>query len=129
VKQLRKVHEPELALMGALIEGRVYKSEGVNEVARLPTLGTLQAQIVGLLSSPSAQLAAVLSEASGGKLARTLEGRSSLPTVMTMPLPPLMHWLTPASAPAPPASHHDDNEGARQTNQQGSIRLFGYLYG
>jgi ribosomal protein L10 len=74
VKRLRKIHEPELALMGALIEGRVFKAEGVNEVARLPTLGTLQAQIVGLISSPGAQLAAVLSEGSGGKLARTLEG-------------------------------------------------------
>ena len=74
VKRLRKIHEPELALMGALIEGRVFKAESVNEVARLPTLGTLQAQIVGLISSPGAQLAAVLSEASGGRLARTLEG-------------------------------------------------------
>jgi ribosomal protein L10 len=74
VKRLRKIHEPELALMGALIEGRVFKADGVNQVARLPTLGTLQAQIVGLLSSPAAQLAAVLSEGSGGKLARTLEG-------------------------------------------------------
>jgi len=74
VKRSRKVQEPELALMGALIEGRVFKAEGVKEVARLPALGTLHAQIVGLLSSPGAQLAAVLSEASGGKLARTLEG-------------------------------------------------------
>lgn len=74
VKRLRKIHEPELALIGALIEGRVFKAENVNEVARLPTLETLQAQIVGLISSPGAQLAAVLSEASGGRLARTLEG-------------------------------------------------------
>lgn len=74
VKRLRKIHEPELALMGALIEGRVFKAERVNQVAMLPTLGTLQAQIVGLLSSPGAQLAAVLSEASGGRLARTLDG-------------------------------------------------------
>jgi ribosomal protein L10 len=74
VKRMRKIQEPELTLMGALIEGRVFKADGVKEVARLPTLGTLQAQIVGLLSSPGAQLAAVLSEASGGKLARTLEG-------------------------------------------------------
>jgi ribosomal protein L10 len=73
-KRLRNVHEPELTLMGALIEGRVFKAEGVKEVARLPTLGTLHAQIIGLLSSPGAQLAGVLSEASGGKLARTLEG-------------------------------------------------------
>jgi len=74
VKRLRKVHEPELTLMGALIEGRVFKAEGVKEVAKLPTFGTLHAQIVGLLSTPSMQLAAVLSEATGGKLARTLEG-------------------------------------------------------
>ena len=74
VKRSRKVHEPELMLMGALIEGRVFKAEGVNEVAKLPTLGTLHAQIVGLISTPGMQLAAVLSEASGGKLARTLEG-------------------------------------------------------
>lgn len=74
-KRSRKILEPELMLMGALIEGRVFKTEGVNEVAKLPTLGTLQAQIVGLLSSPGAQLAAVLSEASGGKLSRTLEGQ------------------------------------------------------
>lgn len=74
VKRLRKVHQPELTLMGALIEGRVFKAEGVKEVAKLPTVGTLHAQIVGLLSAPGMQLAAVLSEASGGKLARTLEG-------------------------------------------------------
>ncbi|KAI9454876.1 hypothetical protein BJY52DRAFT_1152106, partial [Lactarius psammicola] len=73
-KRSRKILEPELMLMGALIEGRVFKAEGVNEVAKLPTLGTLHAQIIGLLSSPGAQLAAVLSEASGGKLSRTLEG-------------------------------------------------------
>lgn len=74
VKRSRKTLEPELMLMGALIEGRVFKAERVKEVAKLPTLGTLHAQIVGLLSSPGAQLAAVLSEASGGKLSRTLEG-------------------------------------------------------
>ncbi|OBZ78855.1 hypothetical protein A0H81_01359 [Grifola frondosa] len=49
-------------------------AEGVQSVAELPTLETLRAQIVGLLSSPATQLAMVLSEASGGKLARTLEG-------------------------------------------------------
>ncbi|KIK81881.1 hypothetical protein PAXRUDRAFT_103227, partial [Paxillus rubicundulus Ve08.2h10] len=65
---------PELKVMGALIEGRVFSAAGVKDVAKLPTLDTLRAQIVGLLSSPAMQLAAVLSEASGGKLARTLEG-------------------------------------------------------
>ena len=44
------------------------------DVAKLPTSDVLRAQLVGLLSAPSAQLAAVLSQASGGTLARTLEG-------------------------------------------------------
>ena len=61
-------------LLGALIEGRLVKAEGVQSVAELPTLDALRAQIVGLLSAPAAQLSMVLSEASGGKLKRTLEG-------------------------------------------------------
>ncbi|KAH7915680.1 hypothetical protein BJ138DRAFT_1054147 [Hygrophoropsis aurantiaca] len=65
---------PELTVMGGLIERRVFSMEGVRSVSKLPTLDTLRAQIVGLLSSPAMQLAMVLSEASGGKLARTLEG-------------------------------------------------------
>lgn len=74
VQRVRPVLTPELAVMGALIERRVFGMEGVRDVSKLPTLDTLRAQIVGLLSSPAVQLAAVLSEASGGKLARTLEG-------------------------------------------------------
>lgn len=65
---------PELKVVGAIIEGKFYGTSAVQDVAKLPTLDTLRAQIVGLLSAPGAQLAAVLSEASGGKLARTLEG-------------------------------------------------------
>lgn len=74
VKRQRPQLTPELVLLGALIEGRVFGVEGVRDVAKLPTLETLHAQIVGLLSSPAAQLAMVLGEASGGQLARTLEG-------------------------------------------------------
>jgi len=73
-KRVRPILTPELSLMGALIEGRVFKAPQVQDVAKLPTLDTLRAQVVGLLGSPSAQLAAVLSQASGGQLARTLEG-------------------------------------------------------
>ncbi|KAG9313956.1 hypothetical protein JVU11DRAFT_4730 [Chiua virens] len=74
VPKIRPVLSPELKVMGALIEGRVFSSIGVKDVAKLPPLDTLRAQIVGLLSTPAMQLAAVLSEASGGTLARTLEG-------------------------------------------------------
>lgn len=74
VPRVRPVLHPELRVMGAFIEGRVFSAAGVRDVAKLPPLDTLRAQIVGLLSTPAMQLAAVLSEASGGRLARTLEG-------------------------------------------------------
>lgn len=74
VPKVRPVLSPEFRVMGAFIEGRVFSAAGVKDVAKLPPLDTLRAQIVGLLSTPAMQLAAVLSEASGGKLARTLEG-------------------------------------------------------
>ena len=72
--KVKPVLSPELRVMGALIEGRVFSAAGVKDVAKLPPLDSLRAQIVGLLSTPAMQLAAVLSEASGGRLARTLEG-------------------------------------------------------
>jgi ribosomal protein L10 len=73
-KRVKPILTPELSVMGALIEGRVFKAPQVLDVASLPTLDILRQQIVGLLSSPATQLAAVLSHASGGQLARTLEG-------------------------------------------------------
>jgi len=74
VKRMKPILHPELTLAGALVERTVFTPKGLRGVASLPTLKTLREQIVGLLSSPATQLAAVLSEASGGKLARTLEG-------------------------------------------------------
>lgn len=74
IKRQRAVLIPDLKVLGALVEGKVLLPGKMKEVSNLPTLDTLRAQIVGLLSAPSAQLAAVLSQASGGQLARTLEG-------------------------------------------------------
>lgn len=74
LKRQRPVPVPNLKVVGALIEGRIFQAEGVRSVADLPTLDTLRAQLVGLISAPATQLAGVLSEASGGRLARTLEG-------------------------------------------------------
>jgi ribosomal protein L10 len=73
-QKVKQPLQPELKLLGALIERRVFSAHGVQDVSKLSTIATLQAQVVGLLSSPATQLAAVLGEASGGKLARTLEG-------------------------------------------------------
>ncbi|KAF9445277.1 hypothetical protein P691DRAFT_675928 [Macrolepiota fuliginosa MF-IS2] len=74
MKRVRQIRTPDLKIVGALIEGKVFLPEGVQDVSKLPTLETLRSQVVGLLSSPATQLAAVLSQASGGQLARTLEG-------------------------------------------------------
>ncbi|KZT27665.1 hypothetical protein NEOLEDRAFT_1130726 [Neolentinus lepideus HHB14362 ss-1] len=88
-KRQRPTMTPELKVVGALIEGRVLTSPAVQDVSKLPTLDTLRAQIVGLLSSPATQLAAVLSEASGGKLHRTLEGfKRSLEEGQSAAVPP-----------------------------------------
>ncbi|KAF8913185.1 hypothetical protein CPB84DRAFT_523737 [Gymnopilus junonius] len=74
MKRVRQVRIPGLKLMGAIVENRILLPNNVQEVSKLPSLDTIRAQIVGLLSAPAAQLAAILSEASGGRLARTLEG-------------------------------------------------------
>lgn len=74
LKRQRPIPVPDLRVVGALIEGRIFKADGVKSVAELPSLDTLRAQLVGLISAPAAQLAGVLSQASGGSLARTLEG-------------------------------------------------------
>jgi ribosomal protein L10 len=74
MKRQRAVLIPDLKVLGALVEGQVLLPDTMKEVSKLPTLDTLRAQIVGLLTAPSAQLAAILSQASGGQLARTLEG-------------------------------------------------------
>ncbi|KAJ7750207.1 hypothetical protein B0H16DRAFT_1549842 [Mycena metata] len=74
IKRSRQVVDPELKVLGALLDGQILLPERVRDVADLPTLQTLREQLVGLLSSPGTQLAMVLSEAGGGRLARTLEG-------------------------------------------------------
>lgn len=74
MKRVRPIRTPDLKVVGALIEDRVYIKEDVADVSKLPTLDTLRSQIVGLLGSSASQLAAVLVQASGGSLARTLEG-------------------------------------------------------
>jgi ribosomal protein L10 len=74
IKKLRQIVDPELKVIGALLDGQILLPDRVKAVADLPTLQTLREQLVGLLSSPATQLAMTLSEASGGRLARTLEG-------------------------------------------------------
>ena len=84
VKRMRPILQPELKVVGALVEGRLFTVDGLRDVSKLPPLGTLRAQIVGLLSAPAAQLVAVMGQAGGGKLVRTLEGLKSSMTDSTV---------------------------------------------
>ena len=74
VKKVKPTLEPELKVIGAIIERKLFTSEGLRGVSTMPTLGTLRSQIVQLLSYPGSQLAVILSEAGGRRLSRTLEG-------------------------------------------------------
>lgn len=74
MKKSRPIKTPDVKVLGAIIEGRVLLPQRIDEVKMMPELQDLRAQIVGLLSAPSSQLAAVLSQASGGALYRTLQG-------------------------------------------------------
>lgn len=46
----------------------------VRDTSKLPSLDTLRAQIVGLISAPAASLVGVLGRARGGGLVSLLEG-------------------------------------------------------
>ncbi|CAE6428832.1 unnamed protein product [Rhizoctonia solani] len=66
--------KPKLHIIGAYAEGQVFQFAAIQNLSTLPTLDTLRAQLIGLLSAPAAQLAGVLDQARGGRLSRTLEG-------------------------------------------------------
>jgi ribosomal protein L10 len=74
MKKVKADLHPELKVVGALVERRLFTPEGLRDVSKMPTLDGLRSQIVQLLQSPATQLVTVLSEASGGQLSRTLEG-------------------------------------------------------
>ena len=79
MKKVKPVLIPELRVLGVLLNGQILLPERIAQVADMPPLRTLHAQIVGLLTSSSSQLVALLNEGGGAKLARTLEGlRESL---------------------------------------------------
>jgi diketogulonate reductase-like aldo/keto reductase/ribosomal protein L10 len=66
---------PRIVPLIGLVQGRSLRLPALKAVGELPDLATLRAQLVGLLSSPASQLAAVLSRAAGGDIALALEAR------------------------------------------------------
>lgn len=65
---------PRMVVAGAYIDGKVLTNARLREVAKLPRLDELRAQIVGLVGAPGSKIAGVLSSAAGARLALTLEG-------------------------------------------------------
>lgn len=79
---------PSIKLVAGVVEDRFFLVEDLERVSKLPTMETLQAQIVGLLSAPASKLAGLLGAASGGSLLRTLQGyEKGLEEAQTPPSP------------------------------------------
>lgn len=68
------VKNPEFTLVAGVLEGsRLMDPKQVKDVAQLPELDQLRAQLLGLLEMPGRQLLGVLNQAGGGGLVRTLQ--------------------------------------------------------
>jgi len=50
----------KLEVVGGLVEGRVFSSSQIKQLAELPSRETLIAQLMGTLQSPVAQLVAIM---------------------------------------------------------------------
>jgi large subunit ribosomal protein L10 len=61
----------KLSIVGGGVGGRMMDAEGVEELARLPSLDELRSKLIGLLIAPAGRVAAVL-QAPAGQLARVL---------------------------------------------------------
>lgn len=64
---------PYLKAIGAYVDDHVPQSAGIKNLCTIPSLDTLRAQLVELLSAPEAQLTGGLDQARGRRLARTLD--------------------------------------------------------
>ncbi|KDQ15648.1 hypothetical protein BOTBODRAFT_31535 [Botryobasidium botryosum FD-172 SS1] len=65
---------PALNLLGAIVSSQLLLPPAVRDTSKLPSLETLHAQIVGLISAPGANLVSVLGRARGGAVVGLLEG-------------------------------------------------------
>jgi len=63
---------PNLVLIGGLMGETVLDANGVQQLAKLPSLDELRGKLVGLVQAPATKVAGVL-QAPGGQLARVLQ--------------------------------------------------------
>lgn len=59
----------KLVLLGGALGSQVLNADGIKALAELPSLDTLRAQLVGLISTPATRIAGVI-QAPAGQLAR-----------------------------------------------------------
>jgi len=62
----------KLVILGASMQGRVLDAEGVQTLAKMPSLDELRGKLVGLISAPAQRLATV-TQAPAGQVARVLK--------------------------------------------------------
>ncbi|CAK0776975.1 50S ribosomal protein L10 [Azospirillaceae bacterium] len=65
----------KLTVLGASLNGVALNAEGVQALAKLPSLDELRARLVGMIKTPATRIAGVL-QAPGGQLARVLAARA-----------------------------------------------------
>ncbi|KAA5604286.1 50S ribosomal protein L10 [Roseospira marina] len=62
----------KLVILGGSMQGRVLDADGVQALAKMPSLDELRAKLVGLLTTPAQRVASV-TQAPAGQLARVLK--------------------------------------------------------
>lgn len=65
----------KLVLLGGAIGQQMVNAQGIESLAKLPSLDELRAKLVGLISAPATRIAGVL-QAPGGQVARVLSAYS-----------------------------------------------------
>jgi large subunit ribosomal protein L10 len=66
-----------LVIRGGGLGEKVLDVQGVEALARLPSIGELRAKLVGLLQTPASRIVGVL-QAPGGQIARVLAAKAKL---------------------------------------------------
>lgn len=66
----------KLVLIGALMDEKVLDADGVQQLAKLPSLDQLRGKIIGLVQAPATKVAGVV-QAPAGKLARVFSAYAS----------------------------------------------------
>ena len=68
--------QEKLSVVGGCLDGQILSSEGIKNLAMLPSLEELRGKIVGILVTPATRIATLM-QAPAGQLARVLNAHAS----------------------------------------------------